>query len=351
VATVEKKIPSAIESPDFYWEYRLERLSNRLGGALPYDSKNYPDVAGFKDLYDAYYLDLTLKGRLSGFDWEEEKKITDVEWQTIFNKISKWSKQVAKANKLDNSNVPSNDIDLLRQFYPQINVRELETPFVEQEVGSNFPYKSAKELFSAASQGTLSVAGYSKSITSLEADVAREELAALKTESFKKIDQIFEKTLAYAASPFPDENAKTHYKALKAKLADFPQTPAEWEAYRVKVDKEIDEMAILASKKDESHHHHHEEEGEEGHEEEAHVSPAEEFEIKYGRNLDELQERMNKFKSNPVSFLENSITEKFGKNGLDIWKKSQEFSAKLNVISAAEKEATEKSFADFLNQA
>jgi len=353
VATIEKPIISAIQSPDFYWEYRLERLANRQESVLPYNRNAYPDVSGFKDLYDAYYLDLTLQGKLAGFDWEAEKLINDTEWLTIFNKISKWSKTIAKANKLDNTNVPSSDIDLLKQFYPQINVRELETPFSELEVGENFPYRTTKDMYNAASEGKLSVPGYSKSVTSLEATTARAELEVLKTSSLKKIDAIFEKTLAYAAAPFPDEEAKTHYRALKAKLADFPQTPAGWDSYRVKLDKEIDEMAILASKKDEAHHHHHEEEeGEESeHKEEPHVSPAEEFEIKYGRNLEELQERMSKFKSNPVTFLENSIVEKFGKNGLDIWKKSQEFSAKLNVISAEERLATEKSFSDFLNQA
>ena len=73
--------------------------------------------------------------------------------------------------------------------------------------------------------------------------------------------------------------------------------------------------------------------------------------MKYGRNLDEMQERFNKYKANPEAFLESSILEKFGAAGLSLWKKSQEFSAKMGTMSDAEKSSTEKAFADFLKQA
>jgi hypothetical protein len=72
--------------------------------------------------------------------------------------------------------------------------------------------------------------------------------------------------------------------------------------------------------------------------------------MKYGRNLDEMQERFNRFKADPNGFLEASIVEKYGASGLSVWKKSQEFSAKMSTLSEAEKSATEKSFADFLKQ-
>eukprot|EP01038_Epipyxis_sp_PR26KG_P009317 gene9317-12553_t len=351
VAT-EKPV-ATIDGPDFYWQYRLERLSNRQGSALAFNAKNYPDVSGYKDLYDAYYLDLTLQGKLEGFDWEAEKKITDLEWQTIYNSISKWTKEVAKLNKPDNSNIPKNDFDLLKRYYPQLNFRDIETPFSPEEVGTSFPYKNMKEMLGAAVAGTLNIPGYS-GVTSLDTSDAKAKLESLKSESEKKIDAIYQKVLAFANSPFPDEESKKHYKDLKTKLASFPQSSAEWSTYRAKLDAEVNEMAILASKKDEHPHGHHEEEEGEGdheHAHEAHLSPAQEFEAKYGRNLDEMQERFSRFKSDPVGFLESSIIEKHGKNGLDIWKKSQEFSAQFAVLSVAERSKVEKEFSDFISSA
>ena len=365
MATVADKSLAVVESPDFYWEYRLERLASKFGSDVKYSASSYPDVSGFKDLYDAYYLDLTLQGnyfqileknynlsffvftgKLDGFDWESEKKITDDEWLTIYKRISKWTAAVHETNKPDVSSLPKNDFDLLKQFYPNLNFRELESPFSEEEVGPNFPYKSVKSLLEAALDGTLSVPGYSSSITSIEATNAKSKLAALKESSFKKIDSIFEDALAYAKNPFPDDKAKTHYQNLRTKLASFPQGEAGWAAYRANLEKEVDEMARLASKKEE---HHHDEEEEHGGEPK--LSPAQEFEAKYGRSLDEMQERFSRYKSNPKGFLEASIIEKYGKNGLDVWKKSQEFSEKLGVITEADKTAAEKAFSDFLKKA
>jgi hypothetical protein len=108
------------------------------------------------------------------------------------------------------------------------------------------------------------------------------------------------------------------------------------------MDKTVDEMARMASKEEEEHHHG---------EEEGKLSVAEEFQQKYGFNLDEMEERLNKYKADPEGFVENSILEKHGKNGLDVWKKSQEFSAKLAVMSEADKSAAEAAFADFLKKA
>ena len=121
-ASVEDKQIVNMESPDFYWQYRLDRLASKKGGDLTYSAANYPDVpaGSFQDLYDAYYLDLTLQGKLEGFDWEQEKKISDSEWQSIYKSICKWTSTTAKANKPDVSNLPTNDFDLLKQFYPQV---------------------------------------------------------------------------------------------------------------------------------------------------------------------------------------------------------------------------------------
>jgi hypothetical protein len=53
----------------------------------------------------------------------------------------------------------------------------------------------------------------------------------------------------------------------------------------------------------------------------------------------------------PVGFLESSIVEKYGKSGLDVWKKSQEFSEKLALLSEADKTAAESAFSNFLKSA
>jgi len=342
VAT-ETEAMKAQDCPDFYWQYRLDRLVSKKGGELAFSPSSYPDVSGAKSLYDAYYLDLTLSGKLAGFDWMAEKDISDSEWLSIYRSICQWTSTTAKANKPSTSNLPSNDFDLLKSFYPQLNFRDLETGFAVDEVGSNFPYKNMKELLGAAMAGKLNIPGYSaSSVTSLEAGEVRSALKTLESNTMKKIDVIYEDAMKYAKNAFPDDQAKSHYKALRAKLADFPQGAAGWADYRAKMEKEVDEMAKLASKKEDEHHHHGEDHG---------PSPAEEFQKKYGKSLDEMQERMIKYKADPEKFLENSIMEKYGKNGLDIWKKSQEFSANMNVMSDSEKAAAEKSFSDFLKSA
>lgn len=321
-----------------------------MGSALTFTPSNYPEAKDPKAQYDAYYLDLTLQGKMDGFDWVSEKEISESEWQSIYKNICKWSVTTVKANKPDMSNLPKSDFDLIKQFYPHLNFRDLESPFSVEEVGPNFPYANMKAMMTAAMEGTLNVPGYSaSSVKSLEATEIRKELEALKEKSLKRVETVYNQAMEYAKNPFPDDTARAHYKALQSKLADFPQTPAAWDAFRANMDKQIDEMARLASKKDEHHHHHHEE-GEEGHGE-AHLSPAQEFEQKYGRNLDEMQERFQAFKADPEGFLESSIIAKFGKNGLDVWKKSQEFSANMSVLSDAEKKAAEKAFADFLKSA
>lgn len=340
-ATVESKMKEIIQidAPDFYWEYRLSRLASQKGGDLPFTATNYPDVSGFKDQYDAYYLDLTLQGKLEGFDWEEEKKINDSEWMTIYKKICKWSAGVA--TKKDSSDLPAGDFDLLKQFYPSLNYRELELPFAEVEFGANFPYKNMKQMLQAAIDGKLSVPGYDK-VTSISGDATKAKLAALKVSTMAKLDAIQADSMAYAQMPFPDDEAKAHYRALSAKLADFPQGTAGWAEFRTKMDVEVDEMAKLASKKVDEHH---------GHGEESGPSAAEEFEAKYGRNLEEMEERMSRYKADPKGFLEQSIMEKHGQKGLDVWKKSEAFSDNMSTMSEADKKAAEKAFSDFIKSA
>eukprot|EP00600_Ochromonadales_sp_CCMP1393_P008454 CAMPEP_0174953748 /NCGR_PEP_ID=MMETSP0004_2-20121128/29_1 /TAXON_ID=420556 /ORGANISM="Ochromonas sp., Strain CCMP1393" /LENGTH=339 /DNA_ID=CAMNT_0016201461 /DNA_START=164 /DNA_END=1183 /DNA_ORIENTATION=- len=339
MADVEEKVITSVEAPNFYWKFRLDRLVAKKGGELAFDAGNYDGVEDFKDLYDCYYLDLTIQGKLEGFDWQAEKKVSDSEWIKIYKSMCSWSKKTASANKPDTSNLPVSDFDLLKQFYPQLSLRDIETPFAAEEVGGNFPYRNMKDMLAAAVNGDLSVPGYSADSASLDTAGAKKSLASLKESTMSKVESLFNDAMSYATTPFPDDTAKSHYAALRSKLADFPQSPAEWDAYRAKMDKEVDEMARLASKKVDPHGHG------EG------MSPSQEFEAKYGKSLDEMSERMSAYKSDPVGFMEKSIEEKYGKNGLDVWKKSQEFSEKLSVMTDADKAAAEASFSDFLKKA
>jgi len=343
---VETKASIGIkQSPDFYWQFRLDRLTSKKNIDLFFSAKNYPEASSPKELYDAYYLDLTLQGKLSGFDWKAEKEISDSEWLSIYKSISKWSVETAKENKPDTNNLPSNDFDLLKQFYPQLEFRDLETPFIADEVGASFPYSNMKDLLSAAANGKLNIPG-SKPSTTIDASEAKAALAELKTKSMAKVDAIYQDTLKFAQTAFPDEQSRAHYKALQKKLGDFPQGAQGWAKFRANMDKEVDEMARLAAKKEDPHHGH-EEHGDEHHA----PSPAQEFQAKYGLSLDELQETMSRFKANPEGFLEASIVEKHGRNGLDVWKKSQEFAALYAKSSAAEIAAAESAFTEFLKSA
>ena len=210
-----------------------------------------------------------------------------------------------------------------------------------EEVGENFPYKNAKELFSAASTGQLSLPKMS-TISTLQADAIRGKVSLLKEKSMQKIDLIFENALMFAKNPVPDAESKVHYQKLKGTLEKFPRTSEEWVSYRSTMENRINEMSLLAAKLDEEVHHHHEE----------HTEPVlsiqQQFEQKYGKNLDDMQELLSKYKQNPEGFFESSILEKYGKTGFDILTKSQEFSSNVSVMNESDKSAAESLFKDFL---
>lgn len=346
MATVQKNVLSQVRSPDFYWKFRLDRLERKVGGDLPFKQENYPNAKGYKEYFEAYYLDLTVSGKTKGFDWISDKHVSDEEWLTIYESIAEWSQKVAAENKISADSLPESDFDFLQQLYPSVSTADIEVPFTVEEVGPNFPYNNLKSMFEAASQGTLKVPGYSAdSVTSLDCSDAIKKLENLHAEMNTKLDAIYADCMAFATSPFPDDAAKKHYQQLKVKLAEFPQSPAEWKTYRENFDKEVDEMARLASKKEEHHAHH-----DDDHHEDR-PSVAKEFEDKYGRNLEEMQERYLQFKADPVAFYEKSVEATYGKRGVDVWRRAQEVSEKIKVLSESEKKAVEDKFAEFLKQA
>lgn len=340
-STAAKDVVKTVDAPDFYWKYRLDRLAGKMSDKLVFNADSYPDVKGYEALYNAYYLDLCLNGKLEGFDWVAEKSVTDDEWIQIYNSIADWTESMDKQT-VSPETLPENDFDLLKQFYPKLDMRDLELAFDPSDVGADFPYKNMKEMLAAAAAGKLKIPdSYKGSTGNLDASETLKELKELKERSMATVDKIFEELMAAADSPFVDDEAKEHYKALRTKLADFPSDQAGWDKQRAEMEKQIDEMARLASKKVDHHGHGHHDA----------VSPSEEFKAKYGRSLEEMQERMNKFKADPVGFMEKSIIEKYGQEGLRVWKKSQEFSDKMSVMSEADKKALETDFADFLKQA
>jgi hypothetical protein len=339
MSTEEKtKSLDSVDAPDFYWKFRLERLASKKGGDIIYSEASYPGVSGYKDLYDCYYLDLTVEGKLEGFDWEAEKLINDSEWLSVYKSIAQWSSKAAKELKPDLASLPNSDFDLLKQFYPSLNLKELESTFSPVEVGANFPYKNMKEMLAAANDGKLSVPGYSAASVSLDTTDAKKKVAALKESTMAKMEAVFQKSMAFATADFPDEESRTHYKALSATLGAMPQTPAEWTIYNAKKDAKIKSFIVLNKPADEHH----------GHEEEA---ADKEMPTMNGSTFDEMREQFAEYKADPVAFLEAGIIEQHGKEGLDVWKKSQEFSEKLATMSEADRTAVETQFSDFLNKA
>ena len=209
---------------------------------------------------------------------------------------------------------------------------------------ANFKYPNLKSLYSAAVNDELEVPD--DSLNTIEATEVRAKLKVLKEKSFKRIDEVYETVLKYAKLPFIDETARKHYQGVRATLAAFPQTIEETKQLRANLEKEIDEMARLGSRKVD-HHAHHAAEGEP----DDHASPEQEFESKYGLNLSELRETFSQFKSNQQFFLDNSIFQNFGKTGLETWKKSQEFSAQYEKLSISERTAAEDEFREYLKSA
>lgn len=353
MSTTEADTLVKIDSPDFYWKFRLERMATNLGGSLPFNAGNYPRASGYKELYKAYYLDLAINGKCEGYDWDGDREVSDEDWKTIYNEVAEWTKKTVKANKPTASTLPASDIDLLRQFYPSIDTREMDTPFVAEEVGENFPYRNMKAMLDAASAGKLSVPGYSKDITDLDVNATLAKLDKMEADAIAKLDALEADALAFAMNPFPDDKAKAHYRKIRETLGTFPQGAAAWATYRSNDEKVIEEMARLAAKKDE-HHHHHEEEGEEGgdhHHKVEKMSTAQEFEVKYGRNLEEMEERYAMYKANPATFMEKNLEKKYGKKGIDAWKASQEINQQLALLSDSEKKALEAEYSAFLAKA
>ena len=47
-------------------------MVQKKGGELAFTESSYSEAKSPKSLYEAYYLDLTLQGKMEGFDWKAE---------------------------------------------------------------------------------------------------------------------------------------------------------------------------------------------------------------------------------------------------------------------------------------
>jgi len=340
MAATETAVLKRIDSPDFYWKCRIEKLAKKTGGSYAFNADNYPDCAYGKEQFKAYYLDLALSGKLENYNVEEDTDVSDEEWQTIYNDAVAWSKKTVRENKPSAASLPTSEFDLLRQFYPSVDLREMETPFVEEEVGKDFPYRTMKDMLDAASTGKFSIPGYAPPANlELEVTGSLAKLDQIEAEAIARLDKLQDEVMSVVLNPMPDETSKAHYRQMR-ELLKATQTD------RAVVEKEVEEMARLMNKKDD-HHHHHEEEG---HHEEK-MSPAQEFEMKFGQNYAEFEERYALYKSNPSNFMEKLLEKKHGKTGVEVWKKSLELDQKLTVMSEAEQKALRAEYEAFLAKA
>jgi hypothetical protein len=284
----------------------------------------------------------------------------------IYKSICQWSAKVARKAKIDPSALPENDVDLLKVFFPSLDTRELDIDLDKDAFGDDFPYKNMKELFHAASTGTLKVQPDASYLTGSNSDVkgtlsqqvvdmseARRKLDELKRESFAALEAARDEALAWARDPFPDELARQHYREMKTQLDALPSTSAEWDTYEVDMMNRIDEMASVASRRvpegEGEHEHHGEHEKDDHHAVPARLTPAEEFQNKYGRNLDEVMEALAKYKADPDGFLEASVLSSCGKNGVEAWRRLQAHAASLTNDEEVQK--LEQSMNDILNSA
>lgn len=51
---------------EYHRKYRLDRLAIKKSGELVLEVGNYPEAKTFREIFDAYYLDLTLQGLMEG---------------------------------------------------------------------------------------------------------------------------------------------------------------------------------------------------------------------------------------------------------------------------------------------
>lgn len=341
-AVETKKETKFTKAPDFYWQFRLDRLIKKKGGEYAFDAKNYR-AQGPMALYRAYYLDLTLNGKIDkSFDKAAENTLNDDEWVVFYETIAAWTKEQADKSLFDASTLPASDFDLIAQIYPEVNMKAIYAPLDESDYGKNFPYKNIKEMLDAASNDKFKV---DKAVFN-DMSEAMVEFNKLKEKSFQSLESVYADATAFAKNPFPDDQSRAHYKAIREKLAALPQTPQQWETYNSNMLQQIDEMARLASKEVEPHHHGHDDEH---HHEE--LSPAQEFQKKYGRDLTTMAERASKYMSDPAGFVKSAVSAKFGAAGVEAWEKNEELAAKFSVMSASDKAKMQSQYSDFLKQA
>lgn len=332
------------DGPDFYWKYRLERLKKKKGSAYAFDRANYPGKKTDQELYEVYYLDLVLRGKMEGFDVHEEQLVKEEEWKEIFNEMMDWTNTVHR--DIPESSLPDSPFELLETFFPELRkpLLELDSPLNDPDVH----YKTKKDMLEDAFRGKLTLPpGVGKEeidITSLE-----QELDMIEADALQKVDALQNQMLAeIESSPILlDPPALSFYQKAKEFLQNIPITTAEIQAERTKTLQRVDEMAafvVRAENEEHEHHHEHHEGAEQK------LSVAEQFKQKYGMDLIKIRERLAKFNSDS-NYLESVAMEMDGKEGLENWKEIEKtYQENYANLSETDRVNIIQNFKSFLNK-
>jgi len=333
------------EGPDFFWKYRLERLKKKKADVYPFDPSNYTGKHTDKELYEIYYLDLVLKGKMEGFDIEKEQVVDEDEWRLIFRDMAAWTREVEQS--VPKESIPDSPFDLLSIFFPEMRpaFQELEAPLNDPDI----PYKTTREFVEDAFRGNFPIKGVTAEDDSAEFE---KQLDTIEAESLQRVHDLRQRLLQEVESDQEqlDEQSKAFYRRAKELVNSTPITQAEWDTESEKTKRLVEEMAELAAAEDEEHHHHDEEH--EGHDEhhEKKLSIPEQFKQRYGRDLKKMQERLGKFSANPNNYLEVVAVEAAGKEGLDLWKEIEKsFEDNYSKLSEQERVKLQQDFKTFVN--
>ena len=381
-----------IVAPDFYWKYRLERFVNKMEDNLPFDVKNYPRASGYQELYQHYLADLHFQKKLINFDWAADQDITDDENLVILDYYDDWLTEVSKKARITEADLPANDLDLLKMFYPSLDISEFEVPFEKELIGADFPYLNLKEMFAAVDNDTFALPpSFSSSTaeddeedgdydyaTDIKGEYGEEEgldlsagvdvsaqVAALEVETMARLDAALANVTSYARQPYPDEEARAHYLRMRDRLVGRPQTAAEWSASRAKDERDVEEMVAFSSRPVASaregggggDHHDHENEpaaAEAAAEAAAAAREAlsQEFEDRFGWRPEQAQQDFALFKANPAKFTEEMIRAKHGSGAADAWRETKgRFSERINAMSEEDKRAATERYMTLLKNA
>ncbi len=359
-------------SPDFYWKHRIDKLEAQKGHLIPFNAARYAGVesTNYERLYNIYYVELYRNGHMEDFDIVAESEYQPEDFQAMWDYGSDWMQSVKdKSKPVTKADLPEDPFDLIKLFIPEYDLTEVQQPFSVEDVGTDFPYQNWQEMSLDAQRGQLKwpqgvqlldpmddldpMDLFNENFTSYRVfsqitENYRAKLAASKERALAELDEAYEKAVALAKDPLNDEEGRAHYRWVKEKLKEYPDTPEGWQLRRENMLAKAEEMAEVASKRpsvfdkfdaqfDADHHF--------DPEKDAIIQANQIFQTKYGRNLEEIQESYRRYEEDPVNYLDKLIAERFGAEGTAVWKQAQVFN---RTVSVEEQKKADVEFRDFL---